>query len=57
MNVLFPLKNKTGIVISNAFQSILDKFHLKPNEVWVEEGRKFYIRSMKAWLQGNDIKM
>ena len=40
MSVLFPLKDKTGIVINNnSFQNILDKSHLKPNKVWAEEGR------------------
>ena len=29
----------------------------KPNKVWVDKGSGFYNRSMKSWLQGNDIEM
>ena len=28
----------------------------KPNEIWVDKGSKFYIRSMKSRLQDEDIK-
>ena len=29
----------------------------KPNKTWVHKGNEFYIRSMKSWLQDNDIEM
>ena len=41
--------------IVNAFQSILDDSKRKPNKIWVDKGSEFYNRSMKSWLQGNDI--
>ena len=54
---IVPLKDKKGIAITNTFQNILDKSNRKPNETWVEEGSKFYNRSMQIWLQDNDIEM
>ena len=30
---------------------------IKPNKIWVDKGGKFYKRSMKVWLQDNDIDM
>ena len=41
--------------IVNAFQSILDDSKRKLNKLWVDKGSEFYNRSMKSWLQGNDI--
>ena len=52
-----PLKYKTGISIVNAFQSILKKSNRKPNKIWVDKGSEFYNRSMKSWLEKNDIEM
>ena len=54
---IVPLKDKKGIAITNTFQNILDQSNRKPNETWVEEGSKFYNRSMQIWLQDNDIEM
>ena len=52
-----PLKDKKGVSIVNAFQSILNKSNRKPNEIWVDKGSGFYNRSMKLWLEKNDIEM
>ena len=52
-----PLKNKKGVSIVNAFQSILNKSNRKPNKIWVDKGSEFYNRSMKSWLGKNDIEM
>ena len=52
-----PLKDKKGVSIANAFQSILKKSNRKPNKVWVDKGSEFYNRSMKSWLEKNDIEM
>ena len=30
---------------------------IKPNKIWLDKGSEFYNRSMKYWLQDNDIKM
>ena len=29
----------------------------KPNKIWVDKGSEFYNRSMKSWLEKNDIQM
>ena len=52
-----PLKDKKGLNIVNAFQSILKKSDRKPNKIWVEKCGEFYNRSMKSWLEKNDIEM
>ena len=52
-----PLKDKKGVSIANAFQSILNKSNRKPNKIWVDKGSEFYNRSMKSWLEKNDIEM
>ena len=52
-----PLKDKKGVSIVNAFQSILNKSNRKPNEICVDKGSGFYNRSMKLWLEKNDIEM
>ena len=32
---VFPLKDKQGFTVVNAFQSILDSLKRKPNKIWV----------------------
>ena len=51
------LKNKKGITITNAFQKILDESKCKPNKIWVDKDIEFYNRSVKSFLQNNDIEM
>ena len=52
-----PLKDKKGVSIVNAFQSILKKSNRKPNKIWVDKGGEFCNRSIKSWLEKNDIEM
>ena len=52
-----PLKDKKGIKITNAFQKILAESNCKPNKIWVDKGSEFYNRSMKSFLQNNDVEM
>ena len=62
-----PLKDKKGISIVKAFQSILKQSnrrakgtsaqHVKPNKIWLDKGSEFYNASFKKWLQDNDIVM
>ena len=54
---VITLKDKKGITITNAFQKILDESNRKPNKIWVDKGSEFYNRSMKSWLDKNDIEM
>ena len=52
-----PLKDKKGISIVDAFQSVLNKSKRKPNKICVDKGSKFHNASFKKWLQDNDIVM
>ena len=52
-----PLKDRKAVTIGNAFQSILNKSKRKPNKIWVYKVSKFYNRSMKSWLEKDDIEM
>ena len=54
---LVHLKDKKGITITNAFKNILHESNRKPNKIWVDKGREFYNRSVKSWLQDNDIEI
>ena len=51
------LKDKKGVSIVTAFQSILKQSNRKPNKIWVDKGSEFYNTSFKRWLQDNDIVM
>ena len=50
------MKDQKGITITNASQKILDESGRKPNKIWIDKGSEFYKRSMKSWLQDNDIE-
>ena len=52
-----PLKDQKGTTITNAFQKFLDESKRKPNKIWVNKGSEFYNRSMKSWLQDNNIEI
>ena len=54
---VIPLKDKKGVTIVNAFQRIWNNSKRKPNKLWVNKGSKFYNRSIKSWLEKNDIEM
>ena len=53
---VIPSKDKKGITITNAFQKILNESNRKPNKIWVDNGNELYNRSMKSFLQNNDIE-
>ena len=50
------LKDKKVIIITNAFQKINESGR-KPNKIWIDKCSEFYNRSMKLWLQDNDIEL
>ena len=54
---VIPLKDKKVIIITNNFQKILDESSCKPNKIYVDKGSEFYNRSVKPWLENNDIEM
>ena len=52
-----PLRDKKGITIANAFQSILDNSKRKPNKILTDQGSEFYNTHFKKWLKDNNIEM
>ena len=54
---IIPLKDKKGIPITNAFQKVLSESKRKPNKIWVDKSSKFYNKSMKSWIEKNNIEM
>ena len=51
------MKDKKGVSIFNASQSIFKKSNRKPNKIWVDKGSEFYNNVFKKFLKGNDISM
>ena len=51
------LKDKKCIAITNDFQKILDESSRKSSKLWVDKGSEFYNRSIKSFLQNNNIEM
>ena len=51
------MKDKKDITIINVFQKILDQSGCKPNKIWVNKSLEFYNRSMKSWLEDNNMKI
>ena len=52
-----PLKDKRGIIITDAFQKISKWPYRKPNKIWIDKNNEFYKRLMKSWLEKHDIEM
>lgn len=48
-------REKKCITITNDFQFLMSD--RKPNKAWVDENSSFYHRSMKLWLQDNNIEI
>ena len=42
-------------MVYNAFIEILNESNGKPNNLWFDQGRKFYKKFMQEWLNNNDI--
>ena len=42
---IFPIKNKKGISIVDAFQKILKESNRKPNKIWIDKGSEFFNNS------------
>ena len=54
---IVPLKDKKGVSIVNAFQSIFKKSNRKPNKIWVDQESQFYNNVFKKFLRDNYISM
>ena len=50
-------KQKKVLQLLILLKKVLDESNRKPNKIWVDKGSEFYDRSMKSWLQENDIEM
>ena len=44
---VFPLKDESGITITNGFQKILKESNRKQKKTWVDKGSKFYNSSVE----------
>ena len=51
-----PLKDKNVLQLLMLFK-ILDESNWKSDKIWVNKVSEFYKRSVKSWLQANDIEM
>ena len=52
---LIPLKNKTGVTVSEAFKTLFKE--RKPMFIWSDKGSEFYNRQVKELLKDNNIKL
>ena len=50
-----PVKNKNDKIVFNAFIEIVNESNRKPNKLCVNQGKEFYNKLMKEWLNNNDI--
>ena len=39
------------------FQEILKESNRKPNKIWIDKSSEIYNKSMKSWIEKNDIEM
>ena len=53
---VFPLKDKKGTNIVNAFQKIISEGR-KPNKIWVDQDSEFYNNFFKDFLKIKNIEM
>ena len=53
---VFPLKDKKGISIVNAFQKIISEGR-KQKKIWVDQSSKFYNNFFKDFLKLNNTEM
>ena len=51
------MEDKKGIIITHTFQKVLDESNRKQNKIWVNEGSELYNKSIKSWLEKNDLEM
>ena len=54
---IVPLKTKTGLEVSKAFESIFKKSKGKPKKLWVDKGKEYYNKNMLDLLAKNNIEI
>ena len=52
---IVPLKTKTGLEVSKAFESIFRK--AKPKKLWVDKGKEYYNKNVLDLLDKNNIEI
>ena len=52
-----PLKDKKDKTVLNTFRKIVNESNCKLNKVCVDQGRQFYNKLMREWLDINNILM
>ena len=52
-----PLKDKKGKSVLYSFMEIVNESNHKQNKLWVDQGREFYKKLIKEWLDNNDNLM
>ena len=50
------MKEKGVLQLLILFEKIFNESNHKLKKIWVDKGCEFYNKSMKSWLQDNDIK-
>ena len=50
-------RQEKGIATTDTFQKISHKSRRKRKTAWLDQGSKFYNKSMKSWLQENKMEM
>ena len=53
---LYPIKNKTGLEVENAFKNIFAEGRV-PEKIWVDKETEFYNKHLKKLLEKHDIDM
>lgn len=54
---VMPLKEKTGVKVTEAFQKIITQSKRHPGKLWVDKGTEFYNRTFQKFLKENQIEM
>ena len=58
-----PLKNKSGLSVTNGFKLVLGEHlqggseHRKPEKLWVDRGSEFYNKTIKSLLKEYELKL
>ena len=51
-----PLKDKTGVALVKAFETILKQGRRHPNRLQTDRGKEFYNRTFQRWLDEQGIQ-
>ena len=52
-----PLKDKSGKSTTTAFKNLLETSRRKPQKVWLDRGKEFYIKTFLDFLKGLNIQI